>query len=258
MANLSFYWRFTSIPQKWDLGSFGERRGGVWAAHGLLLPWCGAHSFPGWVDTASPQLPLQSWWGISSHVLLSAPSHAGIKDFSLSPQHTSRPEIILVFCRINLSSFLHSLCAVFWSALLCLGRRLLFLICVIKSVVSLDQKFFFEQHRHRLLLKCMTLILCVCSQETKWADFSSCSVWFCQASRPYFISPRPVSILSFDRFEENSCFPQCKYGKKGAGTRHLLFIMSHSSFTVSCIKAVPRGGTVWLYILLQVGKLRHG
>lgn len=94
----------------------------------------------------------------------------------------------------------------------------------------------------------MTLILCVCSQETKWADFSSCSVWFCQASRPYFISTRPVSILSFDKFEENSCFPQCKYGKEGAETRHLLFIMSHSSYTMSCIKQSWDGGSVIMHI----------
>lgn len=71
---------------------------------------------------------------------------------------------------------------------------------------------------------------------------------FCQASRPYFISTRPISIHSFDKFEQNSCFLQCKYGKKVAGTRQLLFIMSHSSYVVSCIKAGLRGGTVIIHI----------
>lgn len=218
---------------------WGAKRRSVGSQGAAAEVWCplpprtGGHGCP---RAAAAEL-----MGISSRILLGTPSRAGRNDFSLTAQHASQPEIILVFCMLNLSSFLSSLCVMFWSSLLCLGRGFLFVICIIKPVVSLDQKFFFELHRRQLLLKCVTLILCVCSQETKWADFSSCSMWFCQARRPYFISTRPVSIHSFDKFEENSCFPQCKYGKEGAETRHLLF-MSHSSYTMSCIKAVLRWG----------------
>lgn len=169
----SFYWWFRGIPWKQDWGSSGAAAAEVWCPL-LQDRWA--------------RLP-QHCHCRAGGILPQGLSQAGREDFSLSPQHANRPEIILVFCRLNQSSFLPSLCVMFWWTLLCLGRRLLFLICIIKSVVSLDKKFFCELHRCQLLLKCMTFILCVCSQETKWADFSFCSCGFAKLAGHILSTP---------------------------------------------------------------------
>lgn len=143
----------------------------------------------------------------------------------------------------------------FWSVHLCSTRRLLFLIYIIKSVVSLDQKFFFEQHRHQLLLKCMTFIFYVCSQEIKWANFSNFFlifffIIFFPKLTGYILSARAVRIHSFEKLEQNS---SVKIRKKRSricvsASKNALFLL-YSDLQQSS----PWNRAVWLYTFYRWG-----
>lgn len=159
----------------------------------LWSPMMGGHGFPGAAAAklvgAAHHMSSFTCWAMQQRGFgLKSPSHKPTWNNFTILQVKSEFLSPFFACRVLISAPLSY-------------RQLLILIYIIKSIVSLDQKFLFELHRHQLLLKCMAFILCVCSQETKWADFSSCSWCFCQASKPYFTNPRAVSIHSFEKFE---------------------------------------------------------